>query len=627
MKIKKRTKKLWQFLTVVSLSALIICNYSLLMPSFAQSNFTNEQQEKINIPQNESYFRSDFAVVAQTPTETESEPAEKESEPEIDTSKQSETEGFPVILDGKTLFTIKVDARTTSAEQRAELATVEITKIAQDYSISLDSFELQDFEEVIIITARDEEQERVMIVGITNDDAFAANQPLDELADQYFQTIKNAILEYRKERTRESLGKDILLSLILSFVLVVLIVLLNRVVPITRSRFEAWRRRVRPIRIQGLELSSVETEIKLMNGLISFVRLIILLALIYTYFSLIFRIFPQTRQFGAQFRQPVYDAFKWAGKGFIDFLPNLFIIILTIVITYYLIRFCGLFFRAIDREIITLPGFDQDWAKPTSKIVIILIIAGALAIILPYLPVYNSPAFQGISLLVGALITFGGANTVSNLVGGTVIIYTRAFRLGDFIKTEEHLGFVHEKTILSTRIRTITGEIVTIPNANLMTSSIINYDALERELKQPLMISTNITLGYDVPWRKVYQVLLDAARATNNILEEPAPYVLQTSLDDFYVSYQLRAYTPTIKTKLLTTSELYQNIQDKCNEADIEIMSPHYSAIRDGNQNTIPENYLPSDYVPPGFKINPFGQQFKNQNSEQNQESSKSREL
>ena len=215
-------------------------------------------------------------------------------------------------------------------------------------------------------------------------------------------------------------------------------------------------------------------------------------------------------------------------------------------------------------------------------------------------------------LLVGALITFGGASTVANLVGGTVIIYTRAFRLGDLIKTEDHFGFVHEKTILSTRIRTITGEIVTIPNANLMSTSITNYHAPQRELKTPLMIRTTITLGYDVPWRKVHQVLVDAAQSTENILDDPAPFVLQTSLDDFYVSYELRAYVDVIANRLLASSELHQNIQDKCNEVGIEIMSPHYSAIRDGNQNTIPEDYLPSDYETPSFRVNALGQSFRN---------------
>ena len=615
MSISNATKKFWQLLTVTILSTLLIFSYSCLTPSVAQGNFTSDRQENLNISLKKTHPSRYFAFFAQNTPKTK---------PDIETP-QSETEGFPVVLDGTTLFKIEVDGTATTAQQRAELASEEIETIAKDYFISVDSLELQDFEEVIIITAQDKNKEEIIVFAITNDDAFAANKPLDDLANQYLQTIKDAIVEYREVRSREGLGEDILLSLVLTIVIVILILLLLKLESITRNRIEAWRTRARGLRIQRLELFSVETEVKILFRLVGFIRLVILLAFLYAYFSFIFRIFPQTQQLGAKFRQPFYDALKWLGTGFVNFLPNLFIIILTIVITYYLIRFCGLFFKAIDREIITLPGFDQDWAKPTSKIVAILIIAGALAVIFPYLPVYKSPAFQGVSVLFGALITLGGASTVANLVGGTVIIYTRAFRIGDLIKTENHFGYVHEKTILSTRIRTITGEIVTIPNANLMSSSIINYNALERELKQPLMIHTTITLGYDVPWRKVHQVLLDAANATENILEEPAPYVLQTSLDDFYISYELRAFTPVIETRLLTTSELHQNIQDKCNEVGIEILSPHYSAIRDGNQNTIPENYLPSDYAPPGFNINPLGQFFNNmQHPAQDKGSSKS---
>ncbi len=588
MRITKTTKKFRQFLTVIVLSILVIFNYSWLTPSVAQGNFTSDRQENLNISLKKSHSSRDFTIVAQT-------------------SPKSEAEEFPVVLDGKTLFTIKVGGMTTSAEQRAEVVTEEIERIAEDSSIALDSFALEDFGEVIIITAQDE-----IILGLTNDDASAANQPLDEMADEYLRAIKDAVVEYREARTAKNLGIAVLLSLVLTVVLVILIVLLYKLASISRNSLEAWRQRIRPLRIQRLELFSVETEIQLLNRLISLIRLIILLALFYAYFSFTFRLFPQTRQFGEKLRQPFYNALKWVGTGFVNFLPNLFIIILTILITYYLLRFCWLFFSAIERGIITLPGFDQDWAKPTNKIVVILIIAGALAIIFPYLPVYNSPAFQGVSLLFGALLTLGGASTVANLVGGAVIIYTRAYRLGDLIKTENHFGFVHEKTILSTRIRTLTDQIVTIPNANLMSTSIINYNALQRELKMPLMITTSITLGYDVPWRKVYQALSDAAHATENILEAPAPYVLQTSLDDFYITYELRAYINLLEKRTLTLSKLHENIQDQCNEVGIEIMSPHYSAIRDGNQNTIPEDYLPSDYTTPSFRINALDQLLRN---------------
>ena len=259
MRITKTTKKFWQFLTVITLSTLLIFSYSWLTPSVAQGNFTSDRQENLNISLKKSHSSSDFAIMAQTPPETAPDPAENESKPEIETS-QSEVKEFPVVLDAKTLFTIKVGGMTTSAEQRAEVITEEIKTIAEDYSIPLDSFALEDFGEVIIITAQDD-----IILGLTTDDAKAANQPLDELASQYLRAIKDAIVEYREARTTKSLGIGLLLSLILTIVLVILIVLLYKLVSITRNILEAWRERIRPLRIQRLQLFSVETEIKLIN--------------------------------------------------------------------------------------------------------------------------------------------------------------------------------------------------------------------------------------------------------------------------------------------------------------------------------------------------------------------------
>ncbi|MEZ0129927.1 mechanosensitive ion channel family protein, partial [Flavobacterium sp. LBUM151] len=85
--------------------------------------------------------------------------------------------------------------------------------------------------------------------------------------------------------------------------------------------------------------------------------------------------------------------------------------------------------------------------------------------------------------------------------------------------------------------------------------------------------------------------------------QTPAPFVLQTSLDDFYVSYQINVYTkhPTKQPRIY--SSLHQNIQDSFNAAGIEIMSPHYNALRDGNTTTIPESYLGKNYEAPSFNI------------------------
>ena len=160
----------------------------------------------------------------------------------------------------------------------------------------------------------------------------------------------------------------------------------------------------------------------------------------------------------------------------------------------------------------------------------------------PYLPGSESPAFQGLTIFVGALFTLGSSGAIANLVAGIVLIYSRAY-----------------------------------------------------------------TLGYDVPWRQVHEVLIKAASETDKILQTPEPFVLQTSLDDFYVSYELNAYTDHPKSMSKIFSELHQNLQDACNENNIEILSPHYGAMRDGNELAVPEKYWPPGYEPTRFRLDTDG--------------------
>ena len=360
------------------------------------------------------------------------------------------------------------------------------------------------------------------------------------------------------------------------------------------------------IKIQRLQLISRKQQKVIILTSIKVIIVTIYLVLFFTYLGFIFRIFPQTKSYG----DIVFSAFQLATttlfSTLISYLPNFFIIIITLIITQYTIRFSNTLFNAVKNEHLSIPGFYQEWAEPTGRLMVFLIYAMALAVIFPYLPGANSPAFRGISIFLGALFTFGGASAVGNLIGGIIVIYTRAYQLGDLVKVGDVIGNVLEKTILSTRIRTHDNQIVTIPNATIVSSNIINYTATNRELKEPLILNTTITLGYDIPWRKVHQVLIEAALATKNISHDFEPFVLQTALNDFYVSYELKAYTKLglVPAKVPQIySELHQNIQDKCNEADIEILSPHYRAIRDGHHTTIPADYLPDNYQAPGFKI------------------------
>jgi small-conductance mechanosensitive channel len=177
----------------------------------------------------------------------------------------------------------------------------------------------------------------------------------------------------------------------------------------------------------------------------------------------------------------------------------------------------------------------------------------------------------------------------------------RAFNIGDRIKVGETSGDVTEKTLLVTKIRTIKNVDVTIPNSVVLNSHVLNYSILAKNGE--LILNTSVTIGYNVPWRQIYQLLTEAAGKTDYINESPAPFVLQTALNDFYVSYELNAYTSEASKMANIYSQLHAHIQDSFNAAGVEIMSPHYRQIRDGATTTIPEEYRPEGYQPEGIRI------------------------
>jgi small-conductance mechanosensitive channel len=192
----------------------------------------------------------------------------------------------------------------------------------------------------------------------------------------------------------------------------------------------------------------------------------------------------------------------------------------------------------------------------------------------------------------------------------------RAFRLGDRVQIADTVGDVIEVSLLVTRIRTIKNVEITIANSMVLSSHIINFSGSVQN--EGLILHTTVTIGYDAPWRKIHKLLIDAALSTDNILTTPAPFVLQTALDDFYVHYQINAYTDQPSNMAKTYSDLHQNIQDKFYEGGVEIMSPHFSTIRDGNHIAIPDQYLPKDYKASSFRVgldNPLGKNSGGSNS------------
>jgi small-conductance mechanosensitive channel len=318
-----------------------------------------------------------------------------------------------------------------------------------------------------------------------------------------------------------------------------------------------------------------------------------------------FGIFPWTGGFTGKLVSYFLNPVKHIFLSIWNYLPNFLTIIVILIFIRYLLRILFYFKKEIERGALKIPGFYVDWANPTFQIIRVLILAFTLIIIFPYLPGSDSQIFKGVSVFLGVLFTFGSAGALSNLVAGLVLTYMRAYRIGDRVKIGDTTGDVMEKSLLVTRIKTIKNEIVSIPNSTVMGSHTINFSAEAKE--NGLILHTSVTIGYENPWRQIHDLLIKAALATDLIEKDPAPFVLQTSLDDFYVSYQVNAYTRVSNRQHITYSVLHQNIQDKFNEAGVEIMSAHYKYIRDGNQSTVPPDHLPEDYVAPSFRVKSEG--------------------
>ena len=425
---------------------------------------------------------------------------------------------------------------------------------------------------------------------------------LRELIENLGNVVNSFILSVTKsERLAASLD-DVIFSLIFLVFLIFTMRLARRLLNRLIRKLESWRgTKIPPIRVQSFELISADRLTDTLKWAVQKTKIVVYLILLYIFIPVFFSYFPRTRYYVLGYLDYFIAPFRAIFQGILDFIPNLVFIAITIYVVRYVLRLLRLFFSEIESGRITFKGFHKDWAAPTFKLSKFLLIVFTIVLISPYMPGFGSPAFQGISIFFGILLSLGSTAAIANIVAGAALTYMRPFKVGDRVKIADTVGDVVEKTLLITRVQTIKNVEVTIPNSMVLGSHMINFSVLAQESK--LIIHTSVTIGYDVPWRQVHELLIGAARDTKGVVQEPPPFVLQTALNDFSVAYELNAYTADAQHLMGIQSELHQNIQDRFNEAGVEIMSPTYAALRDGNQVTIPNDYLPKTYEAQGFKI------------------------
>ncbi len=536
---------------------------------------------------------------AQVDTVQAQRPAAQEPGAQQEPAAQPGPERAPVVLRGRTLFYVQERVLSFTPEDRARTIAERLERIYKDPLSSVEPVSIEEGETSSDLLIGDR-----IVMSVTDRDARAAGRPRQELATELATLIDTTLQELHRQYSLTSLLLGAGYTALTLIALALIFFIFGKLFPKLYAKLDSWRdTRIPSLKIQRLTLATSSRLTDLLIWLAKAARVAATIVVLYFSLPLILGFFPWTRGYAAIIYRFIGTPLGAVARGFVAYLPNLFFIAVIILVTYYLIKFTKLIFNEIGKGTIALPGFYKGWARPTFKIVRFLIIAFTAIAIFPYLPGAGSDAFKGVSLFLGVLFSLGSTGAIANIVAGVVLTYTRAFDIGDRVKISDTVGDVTERTLLATYVRTTKNVDITVPNAMVLGSHIINYSTSART---GLILHTGVTIGYDVPWKQVHELLLAAARDTENVEEEPAPFVLQTSLDDFYVSYELNAYTDKPQMMAKIYSELHQNIQDKFNEAGVEIMSPHFSAVRDGHQINIPQDYLPKDYAAPAFRLNPL---------------------
>lgn len=500
-------------------------------------------------------------------------------------SLRNVTQGVPVVIESDTLFMLYAPLGSYTPEDRAARIAETLLKIAGEKRITRDTVSVRDNDEYLEIMFGPR-----TIMTITEHDALWQNTTREELAARYGR-ILSAKIDYLK---KENSFWQILRRAGLFVLVIVVQYMVFKLINYLFRRLRRWiirfkQQRLKPVYIKDYELLNKRRLTHVLLLASNLVRWLLLATVLIFTIPILFAIFPRTEGLALRIFVYILSPVRMVVRGIIDYIPNLFIIAVIWCCVRYIVKGIHYIAEEIHSEKLKISGFYPDWARPTFNIIRFMLYAFMIAMIYPYLPGSQSGVFQGISVFVGLIVSLGSSTVISNFIAGFVITYMRPFRTGDFIKVKDTVGNVIEKTPFVTRVRTVKNEVVTIPNSFIMSADTVNYSASAR--RYGLIVHTVMTMGYEVPWRKVHDLLIRAALDTPGILAEPRPFVLELELNDNYMSYQINAYTNNADDLPRLTSDLLQHIQDYFHDAGVELIAPHYYATRDGSASRIPPGF------------------------------------
>jgi len=448
-------------------------------------------------------------------------------------------ESAPVVVNGSEIFEV-IGIRAFSAKRRANLIAERIEKLAADPAFDPATLRVEHNEGRSEIFAGDDPVS-IMLVLDVDAEYQGAGAPREIVADVQRKLIQDSIEQYRHDRTagviRDSIIQATLRTAALGVVLFIVMWTFRRLDVLLGRQF---KRRIKKLEAKSMRVVQAEQIWKVFSGVLTLFKTLLVLFIVYLFLNAVLSLFPWTRHFARTLLHLILDPLQAMGSALLGYMPNFVFLLLLYFITRYLLNLVHGLFDAIHRENLRFARFEAEWAWPTYRIIRVVVIIFAVIVAYPYIPGSESDAFKGISLFVGVLLSLGSTSFISNIIAGYTMTYRGAFKIGDRVRIGDTVGDVIESRLLVTQLRSLKNERIVIPNSTILNSEVTNYSSLARE--EGVILHTRVGIGYEVPWRQVEAMLLEAAARTEGLREEPAPFVLQVALTDFAVTYELNAY-------------------------------------------------------------------------------------
>ena len=330
---------------------------------------------------------------------------------------------------------------------------------------------------------------------------------------------------------------------------------------------------------KSLRLFAVDLRMHILQGGRVAIRLIsAAVVLVLGYWWLVYSLeqFPYTAAVGQKLETSLVQLFLDFGRGALAAIPGLVAVVIIFLIALWCVRVINTFFKEIEKGTLSLPWLEKETARTTQTLLIVAVWLFALVVGYPYVPGSGTEAFKILSILIGIMIVLGSTGLISQIMSGLFVTYSKGVRPGDHVRIGDVEGEVLNVGLLATKLKTLKQEEITVPHSLFVGATTTNYSRLTDE--EGMLITVSLTIGYDVPWRQVHELLLLAASRTPGIYHEPPPRVLQVELSDFYVKYHLLAHLEDGRSRAEVLSDLYAEIQDAFNEYGAQIMSPHFES-------------------------------------------------